>query len=194
MDQNPRTPSAGSPVGCNHPSVSLAAFKTAMRHLSAGVSIVSTGEGAERRGLTVSAACSLSADPPSMLVCLNAASRAVETASATGSFAVNFLSFDQMDLALRFAGHGGVRNEEKFAMGSWIRLSTGAPVLANALCSVDCELVDVVPFGTHMIMIGRIVDTVRRIEGEPLMYFRGQFAQILPNDFLDGYVDSGFEA
>ncbi|WP_294923774.1 flavin reductase family protein [uncultured Paracoccus sp.] len=177
-----------------YPSIDLAAFKAAMRNLSAGVTIVSTGQGAQRRGLTVSAACSLSGEPPSVLVCLNTASEAVETATLTGSFAVNFLGFDQLDLALRFAGHGGARHEAKFDMGSWTRLSTGAPVLANALCSVDCELAEAIPFGSHMILIGRIVDTVRRVEGEPLMYFRGQFAQILPKDFLDGYVESGFEA
>lgn len=184
---------SGAP-GISLPSIDITTFKAAMRNLSAGVTIVSTGQGEMRRGLTVSAACSLSGDPPSVLVCLNTASEAVGVATATGSFAVNFLCFDQLDLALRFAGHGGARHDAKFAMGSWTRLSTGAPVLANALCSVDCELVESIPFGSHMILIGRIVDTVRRIEGEPLMYFRGQFAQILPRDVLEGFVDSGFEA
>lgn len=194
MNENCFDPPPSDQDRTGYPSIDLAAFKAAMRNLSAGVTIVSTGQGAGRRGLTVSASCSLSGDPPSVLVCLNISSEAVGVATSTGSFAVNFLNFDQLDLALRFAGHGGARNEAKFAMGAWTSLSTGAPVLANALCSVDCELAEAIPFGSHMILIGRIVDTVRCVEGEPLMYFRGQFAQILPRDFLDGFVESGFEA
>jgi flavin reductase len=80
------------------------AFRHAMRNLAAGVSIVTSGKGPDRRGLTVTATCSLSAEPPSILVCVNRNAEAYSTIIDSRSFAVNFLAFDQLDIALRFAG------------------------------------------------------------------------------------------
>jgi flavin reductase (DIM6/NTAB) family NADH-FMN oxidoreductase RutF len=64
----------------------------------------------------------------------------------------------------------------------------------KSLCSVDCELNSVTEHGSHSIITGLIVDTVRRVEGEPLLYFKGQFSRILTLDLLEDFVESGFEA
>lgn len=169
-------------------------FRHAMRNLGAGVSIVTSGKGADRRGLTVTAACSLSAEPPSILVCVNRNAEAYATITESRSFAVNFLAFDQLDIALRFAGHNGWRGESRFGLGTWTSLTTGSPILVKSLCSVDCELSSVTEHGSHSIITGLIVDTVRRVEGEPLLYFKGQFSRIMTLDLLEDFVESGFEA
>lgn len=174
--------------------VDATTFKHAMRNLGAGVSIVTSGQGTARRGLTVTAACSLSAEPPSILVCVNRSAEAFVTITESRSFAVNFLAFDQLDIALRFAGHNGWRGEARFGLGTWTSLTTGAPVLVKSLCSVDCKLISVSEHGSHSIVTGLIVDTVRRVEGEPLIYFKGQFSRILTLDLLEDFVESGFEA
>ena len=175
-------------------SISVDNFKAAMRNLAAGVSIITTGKGEQRRGLTATAVCSLSADPPSIMICVNRSSETSSVIKNAGFFAVNFLAFEQLDLALRFAGSDGHSGEDKFGKGTWTELSTGAPILARCLCAVDCELINRIEHGSHSIYIGRIVDTFRRVEGEPLLYFRGQFSQVDDSDLLDFYIESGFEA
>lgn len=169
-------------------------FKLAMRHLASGVSIVTSGHGPGRRGLTVNSACALSAAPSTIVVGMNRSTEAHDAIVSNGAFAVNFLAFEQLDIALRFAGHNGWRGEARFGLGSWTQLTTQSPILVNCLCSVDCQLVERVEQATHSVLIGRIVETVRRVDGDPLIFFKGQFTSINNVDLLSDYIETGFGA
>ena len=82
-------------------------FRAAMANLSAGVNIVTTDGPRGRAGITVSAACSVTDEPPTMLVCVHRASRAHDVLAGNERVCVNVLGSGQQDLALRFAGATG---------------------------------------------------------------------------------------
>src|ERR1700760_627492 len=154
-------------------SVDAVAFKKGMRHLAASVTLITTHHSGLRGGLTATAVCSVSADPPQILVCVNKTASAHDTIGHAGFFCVNILAPDHRKIAERFAGVDG---DDRFNdMGEWSTLSTGAPVLKGCPVSFDCKLVTEVKAGTHTIYIGEIVDVVLDPEAHALLYADGNF-------------------
>ena len=149
-------------------------FKSGMRHLAGGVTLVTTLCEGARGGLTATAVCSVSVEPPQLLVCVNKDASAHDAIGASGIFCVNVLSAQHIALALRFAGQDGVEGDDRFSDGNWARLSTGAPCLPGALASFDCRIGAALDAGTHTIFIGRVV-AMALAEGVPLIYWGGKF-------------------
>ncbi len=154
------------------------AFKTAMRCLAAGVTIITTVHDGQRAGLTATAVCSLSVDPPQLLVCVNQRAEAHGLIHRGSVMCVNLLARQHRDLAARFAGQGGVSGAARFAMGEWTTLRTGAPVLADAVASFDCLVSERVESSTHSIFIGRVVAVRSRPDASPLIYAGGGYAEL----------------
>lgn len=152
-------------------------FKLAMRRMAAGVTIITTCDNGERGGLTATAVCSLSADPPQLLVCVNRSTHAHDVIKRGANLCVNLLARRHKALAARFAGQKkGVMGEDRFHAGRWTTLKTGAPVLDDALASFDCVVRETVESSTHTIFIGQVVDVRLRAEGHPLLYAGGSYA------------------
>src|SRR5512147_1711107 len=125
------------------------AFKAVMRKLAATVTVVTVQGASGRNGLTATAVCSVSAEPPQLLCCINKTASAHDPIGEAGFFCVNILAPDHRKIAERFAGMDGVEGDERFRdMGEWSTLSTGAPVLKGCPVSFDCKLVTEVKAGT----------------------------------------------
>ena len=106
-------------------------FKQGMRRVSGAVTVVTTrGAGGERRGVTATAVCSLSAAPPAVIACINRDTWVGQLAPLSGVFCVNVLSRVQQNVAETFAGRSGHVGEERFDVGDWGELGSGAPSLA----------------------------------------------------------------
>lgn len=148
-------------------------FRHAMRHLASGVAIVATGVGQLRRGLTVSSVTSVCTDPPCLLVGINTTSETHDQILANGCFGVSLLQEGQEQLARRFAGAGGIAGVDRFESASWDRGLTGAPLLATAICGIECVLQQHQVVGSHGLFIGRIVATQSR-GGSPVVNFQGE--------------------
>ena len=112
-------------------------FKQAMRYLAGAVTIVTTGSGEERRGLTATAVCSLSADPPRVIACINRNGITYEMISKSRKLGINILSAAHQTLAMRFAGMMDIGDVDRFGEGKWRTLSTGAPILDDALTAME---------------------------------------------------------
>jgi len=156
------------------------AFRSAMRNFSGTVCIVATGSGESRVGLTATSVCSLSDNPPMVLVCVNRSAHAHRAIVENKAFSVNFLSAGQVGLADCFAGRIGLKGDARFTQGDWRNLSTGAPVLADSLASFDCTLVSEHLYSTHSIFIGLVKDTIAQSSSNPLIYLRGKFSSVSP--------------
>src|SRR3954465_15006074 len=118
-------------------SVTDGEFKTVMRQVVSSVAIVTARAGKVRNGLTATAVCSVSAEPPTMLICVNRRATAESIIAESGAFAINFLTQDQHRIARLFST-SKLRAEERFAEGQWESLVTGAPVLDGAVAAFDC--------------------------------------------------------
>ncbi len=154
-----------------------AELKAALRQLGGGVSVIAAGKGAERSGATVTSATALSMEPPRMLVLLNKSSSTWPVVARYGHFSVNILGAEHEDLANRFAGRGGLKGAERYEGADWATGESGAPVLAEALASVDCVLEDAIERHSHVIVIGRAV-AIRSRQGSALAYRDGRYAAL----------------
>ena len=153
------------------------AFISAMRHVAATVTVVTTDGPAGRMGATVSAFASLSADPPSVLVCLKANSRIAQAVSDNGSFCVNILPEDGEDIAKRFAGMFDSDSPDRFAGIEPIQTELG-PILPNAT-AFTCTLKHRHVHGSHAICIGDVTG-IFDADASPLTYMSGGFHIVRP--------------
>jgi flavin reductase (DIM6/NTAB) family NADH-FMN oxidoreductase RutF len=152
------------------------AFKEALRHFPAGVTIVTmkTADGVQPHGLTVSAFASVSPKPPMILVCIDHKAHGHDLLEKAGTvFAVNILAEADAELSNRFAwGDEATR----FEMGEWDTAVTGAPILKNALAWLDCTIYSRHHAGTHTIYIGEVqASGVPNADQKPLIYWNRDY-------------------
>tara|TARA_B100000315_G_scaffold151835_1_gene140637 strand:- start:5625 stop:6134 length:510 start_codon:yes stop_codon:yes gene_type:complete len=156
--------------------ISEDAFKKGMRELAAAVNVITVAHNGDQDGLTATAACSVSAEPPQLLICVNRDSGGHDLIQESGKFVLNVLARDQEDVAMRFAGMDGADRAERFGLGNWSELVTGTPALDGALVNFDCEVAEQISAGTHSIFIGHIVGSrTGDNDGAPLLFGDGQF-------------------
>lgn len=155
-------------------------FRLAMRRLAGGVSIISGAGPDGPLGVTATAVTSLTAEPPSVLCCLNRSLTLEAAVKETGRFGVNMLRADHHDLAKRFAGMHGVRGAAKFDQGDWTILPSDVPGLYDSLVTFDCRVDSILEVGTHSIFVGLITDVHFGESGDPLVYCNGAFSSLLP--------------
>ena len=153
------------------------AFVAAMRHVAATVTVVTTDGPAGMAGATVSAFSSLSADPPSVLVCLKADSRIARTVRDNGVFCVNVLPEDAVELAQCFAGAFDDQKPDRFD-GLEVTATEEGPILPRAT-AFTCSLNHVVVHGSHAICIGDVTGISNAGE-KPLTYMSGAFHEVHP--------------
>jgi flavin reductase (DIM6/NTAB) family NADH-FMN oxidoreductase RutF len=153
-------------------------FRSAMRRLTGGVSVVTAGKGRDISGMTVTSVSSLSVEPPSLIVSLNRESSSWPLVKRYGVFGVSILTSDQTDIADRFTGKGGLKGADRFAGASWITRASGVPLLANALVAIDCEVEDIIERHSHAIVIGRVLDVAVSARSAALAYWQGQYVAI----------------
>lgn len=142
-----------------------------MGHFATGVTVVTTRRGDELYGMTANAVCSLSLDPPLVLVCVDKRAQMHEHLQESRFFAVNMLTQEQEALSRRFA----MRGPKEWSDLATFTKVTGAPIFDGALAWLDCRLAEVLPGGDHHIFTGEIVDG-QVGEGRPLLYYCGQYA------------------
>jgi len=145
-------------------------FRNVMGHFPTGVTVVTTrGEGGIPMGLTVSAFTSVSIQPIRLLICLHREATSHDLIVEGGSFAVNILSSEQEELAMRFAS--GVV-EERFSGLEVADSPLGNPLLPGSLAWLDCRVREIYPGGDHSMVLGE-VEECHSEDGDPLLFFRG---------------------
>lgn len=155
-------------------------FRAAMRRIAATVTILTTGDGVLRHGMTATSMTSLSMDPPSLIVCLNRKTRLNDLMQSAEQFCVNVLHVDQSDLSHAFSG--AVPAEERFNFGHWAQTPAGIPHLLDAHTNIFCRKTMVVPYGTHTILIGDVEEVVMREARGPLLYHDAAYGAVRRSD------------
>ena len=151
-------------------------FKLGMRALAGAVNIITSRHAGHRYGMTATAVCSATADPPTVLVCVNRSTTTHKAISESSVFCVNVLRADDRELSRLFSGLG--TGQGRFRDGEWIELATGSPVLANSLVSFDCRVANRLDHGTHTVFLGEVARLQIGKRGKPLLYADGQYAKL----------------
>jgi flavin reductase (DIM6/NTAB) family NADH-FMN oxidoreductase RutF len=158
--------------------VSSGDFRRAMRHLTGGVSVITAGRGKDITGMTVTSVSSLSVDPPTLIVSINRESSSWPLIKQYGFFGVNILTSDQIGIAERFTGKGGLKGADRFAGAQWTTRISGVPLLVGALSAIDCEAEDIIERHSHAIVVGRVLDIQTSGRTAALAYWQGQYVEI----------------
>lgn len=155
------------------------AYRHALRHFPAGVTIVTINAPTEEKphGLTVSAFASISPDPPLIMIAIDHRNHANALLEQEGTtFAVNILAQEADELSNRFAW---VKDEDRFAMGDWTTAVTGAPILTTALAWLDCTIHKRIVAGANTIFIGEVqASSVPRDGDKPLIYWNRGYRKL----------------
>jgi flavin reductase len=154
------------------------AYREAMSKLGAAVSVVTSDGPAGLCGATISAVCSVTDTPATLLVCSNKSSRSNAIIKANRVLCVNVLAGENREVADLFAGSTGVSSEKRFDNLRFSTLQTGAPLLEEAIVAFDCELDQVIESGTHSIFLARVVGISGNGAAECLVYFQRQYIAV----------------
>ncbi|WP_417689918.1 flavin reductase [Roseibium sp.] len=149
-----------------------AAFREAMSRIATAVHVLTTDGSGGRMGATVSAVCSVTDEPPTVLVCVNRSSRVHAAILENRVFCINTLDDDHRDTSDAFAGRGNMAMDDRFARTAWTPLATGSPALDEARLSIDCEVHNITEVGTHSVIIGTVADIRMNEPGNSLLYVR----------------------
>ncbi len=139
-----------------------ALFRAAMARFASGV-VISTAldQDGTPRGFTASAFCSVSLDPPMVLVCLGKNAESHATFLAAERMTISLLAPGQDEVALRFATRGA----DKFGGGHMEPSPAGLPAVRGAAAVLDCRLAQKVPAGDHTVLIAAVEQVI--LQGEP---------------------------
>jgi flavin reductase (DIM6/NTAB) family NADH-FMN oxidoreductase RutF len=154
--------------------VSSDEFRRALSRFASGVTVVSTRDTTGKlHGITVSAFCSVSLEPPMVLICIEKGTTSHPAFEESGVFIVNILNEDQAWLSEKFADP----QRDKFEGVDHHEGIDGVPVLSDALASLECRITFSYHGGDHSIFVGQ-VERVTVADGAPLLYFKGAYGTL----------------
>ena len=152
----------------------LEIFKGAMSSLASGVAVV-TGLDSQLRpcGLTVTSIASYSADPPSVIICIDESAYSYEGLTQGEYFAVNLLREEQADIAMLFASS----ERNKFARCPCRVGPNQLCLIEDTLAFLICQRAFTATHGDHAVVIGEVVDG--GVEDYlPLVYWKRDFRSV----------------
>ncbi|MBC7415883.1 MAG: flavin reductase [Herminiimonas sp.] len=167
-------------------------FREAMSRLAAAVNVITSNGPGGLCGCTASAVCSVSDEPPILLVCINRSSRNNAVLKENQQLCVNVLRADQEALALQFS-RSGTDVAERFAGTGWtepqedhaVDGAPGSPMLDDALVSLDCRITGSAEVGSHTVFYCTVEDTRFGAPGPGLVYFERAFHAVPASDSSD---------
>jgi flavin reductase (DIM6/NTAB) family NADH-FMN oxidoreductase RutF len=149
-------------------------FRSVLGRFAAGITIVTArDESGKDHGMTVSAFCSLSLNPPMVMLCVDHAASMHDLLLGHPRFGISVLSSDQEEHSRRFSRE----ESDRFDGIAYARGDNGVVLLHEALAHMECRVVRHHDAGDHTIFIAE-VDRGEAREGRPLLYYRGGYAQL----------------
>lgn len=157
-------------------SVDAASFRRALGQFASGVTVLTTRDASgQALGLTVSAFCSVSLEPPLVLVCIDHRSDANRGLRESGRFAVSILAEHQEPVSRRFAAQG----PEKLAGFRFLDGQDGMPLVPGAVAHVECRVRSFHGEGDHAVWVGE-VQAAAAHPGRPLLHHAGGYRRLAP--------------
>lgn len=163
----------------NETPISADIFKQSLRLLAGGVCICTTAMNGERLGLTMTAVCSLTLEPPTLVVCVNRDAGAHDMMRATKRICINFLASEHVELAELFSSTS-FKGSGRFDPAKWTDMKSGMPALNAGLAALDCSIIEESTVGAHSVFVCEVKAARLNPEKEPLVHFNREFCELLP--------------
>jgi flavin reductase (DIM6/NTAB) family NADH-FMN oxidoreductase RutF len=152
-------------------------FRSVMRRVAGGVSIITAGRDDDINGMTVTSLMPLSASPPRLVVGINRQASSFALIERYRQFGISILNADQQQLADRFS-NARLDGGQRFEGTVWSPGSSGVPMLGKSLAAVECQVEEIIERHSHAIIVGRLLsmDLSHRLSG--LVYWNGQYVEV----------------
>lgn len=162
-------------TGAGNADIDIGAFWQAVGRRAVAATIVTARGSAGPAGFLGLSATHVCADPPTMLVSIDARTSALGAIRESGHFAINYLPAGTEDVVEMFSGKTDVKGPDRFAPSRWSILATGAPVFDGAVGVMDCRLEETLERHGTILALGRVVAIGGDPDAAPLVYFRGGY-------------------
>jgi flavin reductase len=157
-----------------HPTLPIDLFRRAFRRYANGVTVLTYSGATGTHGMTATSVCSLAAQPPQLMVCVNRAARTRDLIVEAGRFAVNILNESQRDLSELCSTAGG----DKALDASVTDPESAFPFIRTALASLGCHVIQVHEGVTHSMIVGEVDEVCLGRQSPPLVYFEGTYNSV----------------
>jgi flavin reductase (DIM6/NTAB) family NADH-FMN oxidoreductase RutF len=144
-------------------------YRKALGHFASGITVITTVHEGVIHGMTANAFCSVSLNPPLVMISIDQQSRMHTLLAQSGFYGVSVLGRNQEAFSRHFAGRpqGGLQipfiwREE-------------CPLLEGALVHLVCQVCDAHPAGDHTLYIGLVKYLDYSDEHAPLLFYSGKY-------------------
>lgn len=149
-------------------------FRAALSRFASGITVVTTKDRLGKlHGITVSAFCSVSLEPPLVLICIERSAGSHYAFGESGLFNVNILESEQE----RVSEHFATIYDDKFLDADHVIGENGIPYLPGSIATLECRLTKPLDGGDHSIFLGEVQNAVVR-DGDPLVYYHGNYRSL----------------
>lgn len=171
------------------------AFRDVLGRFASGVTVATTVADGVDHAMTASAFCSVSLDPPLVLVVVDRRNRFHDAVLASGTWGVSVLSEDGQDDASWLARRGRPLEDQLDRVPHRRGAATGVALLERAIAWLECRTWQTYDGGDHTIVVGEVVDASVRADadpsptaatgfdesrlGEPLLYYRSHYGALV---------------
>jgi 3-hydroxy-9,10-secoandrosta-1,3,5(10)-triene-9,17-dione monooxygenase reductase component len=156
------------------PAPEARTFRDALGRFATGVAFVTAAPDGEPAGLIVNSLASVSLEPPLVSFCPSRTSLTWSRMRRARRFGVNVLGRGHE----RFVRRASPTGADRFAGLDWALGRRGVPLVADALATLECDIVAEYPAGDHWIVVGRVTDARWSPVDEPLVFFAGAFGTV----------------
>lgn len=153
-----------------------ATMREGLRRLAKAVVVITTIQDGTRHAMAATAVSELSMSPPSMLICVNQSASLHPVLAAGADFCINILDASHSHISRACSGQR--KGEARFEIGDWETTDLGVPRLADAQASFVCRNDTEIPYGSHSIFIGQVVEAHIAPQIDPLIYVDGRYTHM----------------
>ena len=147
------------------------AFRNVLGHFPTGVTSVTAVNDGQPVGMAIGSFTSVSLDPPLVAFLPGKESGSWKEIRESGSFCVNVMAQDQMEVCGVMASH----SDDKFANVNWSPGPSGSQIIEASIAYIDCEIEAIHDGGDHDIVVGRVIELEVLENKEPLVFFQGNY-------------------
>jgi len=157
--------------------VSPELFRDVMARFASGVTIVTTAGERGYHGVTVTAFCSVSLEPPLVLICIDRSIQSHRLIAEAPAWVINFLARDQEVLAEQFSGRAPLADPAFRRVPHRIG-ALGPPLIEGCLAWIECRPWAAYDGGDHTIFVGEVASLELGPSDDPLIYYNREFQEL----------------
>ena len=145
-------------------------FKKALSGFATGITVIATKYNSILYGKTINSFSSLSLSPPLVLFALDNTSSKLNIFKKSEKITINILSKKQQLISNNFA-----KKKPDWKDIDYYSLKNGNPIIKNCVSNLDCNIIDKIKKGDHIIFICQVSQIINNDKLKPLIYYSSKY-------------------